>query len=357
MGRKRAAGNEDFGKYVSRRSSGILEVRFPIPEEVRHAFPDAKGRPRTAIIKSLGTTDIKLANAKAEAIKTQLRADIRRASEARGSNDLSDYLQWLFDYDLSSFAAEEAVRAREDLRDRFARPERIEKAMADRSRRRDHYGAALTSHISEERHAVAGWAADEYFRRAGREPDDQSPEYVAVIEECARVLVDGVLAQEALAKGIPVPPPLSKSLSDATARNIDLKGALTDRGRMRLTVFFEETRKSTVGWWINHLECDGIVVGVIIRLDDFLEDLRKSYFNVIDRVNREMDVRVKSHEDIHEAGDVSRTARPARFTQFLVQSSPQNRLHVRIGRVVDITKHTLKNMGEADHHTLRFGLK
>ena len=112
MGRKHAAGNEDFGRYVSRRSSGILEVRFPIPEEVRHAFPDAKGRPRTAIIKSLGTTDIKLANAKAEAIKTQLRADIRRASEARGSNDLSDYLQWLFDYDLSSFTAEEADRAR-----------------------------------------------------------------------------------------------------------------------------------------------------------------------------------------------------------------------------------------------------
>ncbi|MFA4891831.1 hypothetical protein [Brevundimonas sp.] len=110
MGRKRAAGNEDFGKYVQRRSSGILEVRFPLPEEVRYAFPDAKGRPRAAIIKSLGTTDIKLANAKAEAIKTQLRVDIRRASEARGSNDLSDYLQWLFDYDLSSFAAEEADR-------------------------------------------------------------------------------------------------------------------------------------------------------------------------------------------------------------------------------------------------------
>jgi integrase len=240
MGRKRAIGNERLGEYVHRRSSGILEVRFPLPEEVRHAFPDARGRPRTAIIKSLGTNDTKIANAKAEAIKTQLRADIRRASEARGSTDLSDFLQWLHDYDLSSFAAEEADRAKVDLRDRFTHPDRIEKAMAERSSRRNHYGAALTSHVSEERRAVTSWAADEYFRRAGREPDDQSPEYIAVLEECGRVLVDGVLAQEALAKGSPVPPPLSKILSDATARNVDLKGALTDRGRMRLTVFFEE---------------------------------------------------------------------------------------------------------------------
>src|SRR4051794_29817768 len=103
MGRKRAAGNDRLGQHVQRRSSGILELRFPLPPDVRHAFRGKQDRPQTAIIRSLGTTDVNLANAKAEAIKTHLRDEVRRAREARESDSLGDYLRWLYDYDLTAF--------------------------------------------------------------------------------------------------------------------------------------------------------------------------------------------------------------------------------------------------------------
>ena len=240
MPRKRAVGNERLGQHVQRRSSGIYELRFPIPAEARVSFPDAHGKPRSTVIRSLGTTDINLANAKAEAMKTKLRMEIRQALEARGSDDLGDYLRWLHDYDLGSFAKEETERARSEIRERFANPHLIEAASASRSERRNAYGSALVSDDPAERRAVAGWAADEYFRRLGRDPDVGSPEYATVLEECRSVLVDGVIAQEALASGRATPQPLSQILRDTVAREADLGSALTDRGRMRLSAYFKD---------------------------------------------------------------------------------------------------------------------
>lgn len=240
MGRNRDAENARLGQYVQRRSNGTLELRFPIPADVQPWFLDTQGRPRKAIIKSLGTTDVNLANAKAEALKTQLRQDVRRVREARGSDSLGDFLRWLYDYDLASFGREEAYRASTELRQQFTHPALVEAAKERRAGTRMQYGAALTSEDADERRAVAGWAADEYFRRIGRTPDPQSPEYAAVADECARVLIDGVLAQEEMSKGRPPPRPLSEALSKAVGSVADLSNALTDRGRLRLSAYFAD---------------------------------------------------------------------------------------------------------------------
>lgn len=239
MGRKRDAGNERLGEYVQRRSSGILELRFPIPADVRHAFRDAKGRPRTVVIKSLGTSDTKIANAQAEALKTHLRDEVRRAREVQSSGSLGDYLRWLYDYDLKAFRRELDYSAKERVREGFVAPRRAEQKQAMANATRLAHGAALTSASFEERRAVAGWAADEYFRSKGHEPDPTSPEYAVVLEECANVLVDSVLAKAEIAVGRPEPTPLSASLATAIAQAGDLSGAMSEQGRLPLSTYFE----------------------------------------------------------------------------------------------------------------------
>ncbi|MDO8911801.1 MAG: hypothetical protein Q8N10_17145 [Phenylobacterium sp.] len=250
MGRKRSAGNERLGQYVQRRGSGLFELRFPIPADVQHAFRDKDNRPRTAIIRSLATADINLANAKADALKTKLRDDIRRVREVGSSDTLGDFLRWLHDYDLASFKHEQQYDGDRRRRERFSSPPGRTTLQSWESVNRNAQGAALTSEDAEERRAAAGWAADEFFERQGRRPDRSSPEYSEVLEECARVLVDGVLAKEALAKGFPAPEPLSHTLSKALSKSLELANALSDQGRLPLAEYFNtvyapiETRQS-----------------------------------------------------------------------------------------------------------------
>lgn len=207
---------------------------------MQHAFRDAQGRPRTTFIRSLGTTDVNLANAKAEAIKTQLRDDVRRARETGGSESLGDFLRWLYDYDLAAFRREQDYRAKTNIRDRFVRPQQVAESEAWAGSVRMHYGAALTSDDPEERRAAVSWAVEEFFERQGRPADPASPEYQVVADGCAAVLVDGVLAKEALASGRPAPAPISSLLSKVAAKEADLAGALTDRGRLPISRYFEE---------------------------------------------------------------------------------------------------------------------
>lgn len=239
MGRKRDAGNERLGEYVQRRSSGLLELRFPIPADVQHAFRDKKDRPRTVVIKSLGTSDIKIANAQAEAIKTHLRDEVRRAREARSSDSLGDYLRWLYQYELKDFRRDLDYSAKERVREGFVAPKRAAQSRNIAAATRLAHGAALTSESLEERRAAAGWAADEYFRTKGQEPDPTSPEYAVVLEECASVLVDGLLAKAEIAVGRPEPTSLSGSLATAIAQAGDLSGAMSDEGRLPLSTYFE----------------------------------------------------------------------------------------------------------------------
>jgi len=213
----------------------MLELRFPIPQDVQLAFRDAHGKPRKAVIRSLGTSDVNLANAKADLLRTQIREDIQRAREAKEPHSLGDFLRWLYDYDLASFKLSRAYRAKRDLAS-FVDPHYGERMQADRLV----LGAALTSTDPQERRAVAGWAADEFFHRRGEQPNPQSPEYAEVVEECARVLVDGVLAMNEMEAGRPPPAPISERLANVIASKEELANALTDQGRLPLSVYFEE---------------------------------------------------------------------------------------------------------------------
>jgi hypothetical protein len=85
LGRKRSSGNERLGEYVQRRSGGNLEQRLPVPDDVRHAFPDRLGQPRKYVITSLGTQDVKLANGKADVLRARLRDSVRRSRSTRSS--------------------------------------------------------------------------------------------------------------------------------------------------------------------------------------------------------------------------------------------------------------------------------
>jgi hypothetical protein len=103
LGRKRELGNERLGEYVQRRSGGTLELRFPLPADVRAAFLNKGGQERGHIIRSLGTSDVRIANAKADILRASIRADIARIRQTRGSRTLEDFLVSLYDDELAQF--------------------------------------------------------------------------------------------------------------------------------------------------------------------------------------------------------------------------------------------------------------
>jgi hypothetical protein len=204
MGRQRDRGNERLGEYVQRRSSGVLELRFPLPQDVRHAFLDGEGRPRKQVIKSLGTSDVKLGNAKADILRTSIRDQIHRAREMRSSDALGDYLQSLHDYEIADFRQRQEVDegARRRVHYRVPGPTGGKApSAAFFAASRHGYAGALLSDDPAEVLAAAGWAANEFYHRRGEEPDAASPEYRVVLEECAVALTDAIIMQDALEAG------------------------------------------------------------------------------------------------------------------------------------------------------------
>lgn len=232
MGRKRDEGNSSLGEYVQRRSGGALELRFPLPADVRPAFLDARGRPRSQIIRSLGTSDVKLANAKADALRVAIRADISKIRQSRGSASLDDFLQDLFDQELASFR----VQAAADARTVLMRPG--SGLLEERQGSRSINTRALLSYLPEERLATAGWAAEQFLRSQGREPDD-SPEFQDIVDRCANVLVEAVTAQNEIAAGRE-PPIRTSSLVKAASGGRDLSNAAAPRGSLKIREYFKQ---------------------------------------------------------------------------------------------------------------------
>ena len=247
MGRKRAVGNERLGEHVQRRSGGALELRFPIPEDVRAAFLDGHGRPRSQITRSLGTSDVRLANREADRLRVEVRADIERVRAARGSYDLNAHLQGIYDAEMSDFGvrrASDQSRRRDVFFSTVARSERASKDVEAGTVRRKWHGAALTSGDPEERRAVAGWAADKFFSERGEPIDRASPTYAAVADECARVLADSVMAQQDIEEGRVEPTPSSERLRRVLERDRAPSNALSDRGSYPISRYFEEVYAS-----------------------------------------------------------------------------------------------------------------
>lgn len=241
MGRARERGNEKLGEYVQRRTGGTLELRFPLPEDVRHAFLDGGDRPRKQLIRSLGTSDVKLANALADSLRTSIRDQIHRVREMRSSDALGDYLQSLHDSEIADFRrrqqGDEAARRRAYFRVRGASAEMAPGAAFFANSRHSHAGALLSDNPAEVL-AAAGWAANDFYRRRGEEPDVASPEYRIVLEQCAVVLTDAIIGQDALEDGRSEPTPLSEFLRSPTKPGSP-GTALTDRGRLPISKYFE----------------------------------------------------------------------------------------------------------------------
>lgn len=232
MSRKRDEKNSKLGQHVQRRSGGTLELRFPLPTDVQPAFLDAGGRPRSQIIRSLGTSDVRLANAKADALRAAIRADISKIRQARGSASLDDFLQDLFDQELAMFRAQAA----DDARMVLVRPgaNLLEERLGIRSRST----RALLSPVAEERLATAGWAAERFLRSQGREPDG-SPEFQDIVDRCANVLVEALTAQNELAAGREVPVRTSSLLGAASGLR-DMSNAVTPRASLKIRDYFKQ---------------------------------------------------------------------------------------------------------------------
>ncbi|MDP1617908.1 hypothetical protein [Phenylobacterium sp.] len=220
-------------------------MRFPLPVEVRHAFLNAQGEPKSQIIESLGTTDIRIANEKADRRRTEIREDIRRVREARASGTLGDFLRWLHEYEMAAFQREQDAAAAERRRERFRQADQGAAIGALRTNTRMKYGAALTSDDPDERLAVAAWAADKYFEQKGVNANRSSAEYRAVAEECARILADAVIAQDDILQGRPARLPISSNI--AGVASTDLSSALTDRGKLKLSAYFAEVYAPSEG--------------------------------------------------------------------------------------------------------------
>lgn len=198
MGRRRKAGNEGLGQYVQWRSGPSLELRFPVPIELAAAFPVTMVARKPYIIRSLGTADVRLANAKADALRAQLRTEFATVRATRSSPDLDSYLANLYDDELRQWQNQTAEVARDRLRAGTARHLDQDRARADQAR--DVWSNALLSPTPLKRRAVASWAADAYYRSLGQEPDE-SPAYMEVVDRCAASLADAQITINDLAAG------------------------------------------------------------------------------------------------------------------------------------------------------------
>lgn len=233
MGRKRAEGNERLGEYIQRRSGGMLELRFPLPVDVREAFLTDRGKPRTQIITSLGTTDIKLANARADPLRTRIRSDISQVRLTRKSISLNDYLRRLYDEELEQFhkqAADDALSA-------VLRPN--ETIQGIRRSTRKFHAEALVSTDPNERRAVAGWAADRYLQLQGRSIDS-APDYQEIVDQCANAIVRALATQHELAAGRSVP---QQQLSNRqNSASPEASNATSVRGSYPILQYFKEVQ-------------------------------------------------------------------------------------------------------------------
>ena len=230
MGRKRAEGNERLGEYIQRRSGGMLELRFPLPVDVREAFLNDRGKPRTHIIKSLGTTDVKVANAKADQLRARIRSEIDQVRGTRKSLTLSSYLHRLYEEEIAQFHIEAAADARSGVLGLSEQNEGLRT-----STRRSH-AKALVSGNPIERVAVAGWAADRYLSTLGRSPEN-APDYQEIVDQCANTIFDALAAQNELSAGRPLPKALAAALSAPKAAGA--ANASSERGRLSLSAYFE----------------------------------------------------------------------------------------------------------------------
>lgn len=241
MGRKRSVGNERLGDYVQRRSGGVLELRFPVPEDVAYGFPDQTGRPRKQIIRSLGTSDVKLANARADILRTELRSKIATLRSSRSALSLDDYLRELLDSEIAHFRNEHKAMSREMLQ----RPSRREGIEALGSSRRQSQADALLSIDEPERRAVASWAAEAYFQRLGRQPMDQD-EFNGVSERCASVLVDSIIAVNDIVAGKAAFP------ESTPPKHFERLAPVSERAQLPISRYFKDVylpalmRKGTV---------------------------------------------------------------------------------------------------------------
>jgi integrase len=210
-----------------------LELRFPLPPDVQGAFLDGTGKPRRCIIKSLGTADVQLANAKADLLRASIRAEISQVRQARASLSLGDFLRELYDKELEAFHAQTARDARMRLvsADGDLAPSRVLGRSA--------YAKALTSPDPNERAAVAGWAAERYLRSQGKNPKDAT-DLPEIIDQCAQALVDALTAQGELAEGRPLPPTTSALIAAATSRASKNTNAASENGHLPVSRYFKD---------------------------------------------------------------------------------------------------------------------
>ena len=240
MGRKRAPGNARLGQHIQRRSDGKLELRYPIPEDVRLAFADAKGQPRRQVIRQLQTTDIALANERADRHRVEIREQIDRARTRPRGNDLTDHLRRVFNLvkeDLASDQAHDERKRRESVSYGLPYEGKSTDAVVTT---RQLYSRALRSANVEEKIAAAGWAADLYFQTSDKQVDRSTDEYKKILEQCCDVLIEANLAYIDAYSGRPEPIPEHPALAPRPLTSEDGNIAKTERGRMTLSEYLDE---------------------------------------------------------------------------------------------------------------------
>lgn len=217
----------------------MLELRFPLPEDVRHGFLDAQQQPRSHIIRSLGTRDPKMANAKADLLRSEIRQEISKLRAEKTVAGTGKHLAWLYEAELSSFREALAATARQRQLARVSPGGSHALGIALNSSARAEYGEALLSSDPEEVAATAGWAADEFFAQRGEVIDRSSKRYRAVLDDCAGALADAVIAKADLEADRPITPPRTPNLVSAINPGAGIENARHVNGTLPITEYFE----------------------------------------------------------------------------------------------------------------------
>lgn len=258
-----------MGEHLQRKSGGIIELRFPIPPDVRHAFPNESGKPKSIVIKSMGTTDVRVANDRADPIRAEIKQRIARVRSTTSGDALPDYLRWLYRYEVSKIgpppqeAAEEARRRAmfelddEDGADVVPHPSgglaaRLRAGISRRQRdemqagAEKFHGRTLYSHDPEVKVAVAGWAADFFFEDSvGVAPAVDTPEYQRVLDGCVEVLRDVQTRKVDVRAGVEPGKPLHPALNELQV-SPDGNEALADEGRLTIRDYYDRVFEPTL---------------------------------------------------------------------------------------------------------------
>lgn len=258
MSRPRKPANERLPQYVERRADGNLRLRYPVPADVRDAFPGRDGQGQRVVTRTLGTTDARAARPELTRLLAELDARVRRARAQTVSDEaLEGHLRSLYSSTLSvadEIADSEADKERlrlfgaalpppdaRSLRDKLEAARREPLDLDQFKQWRVEAGRDIAGNGTAPPQARIGLVVDRIFAaEIGFVPSRDSENYRAVSERVASILLDGIQGQLARMEGRVEPKPRDQALTARPKESREGNRPLTEAAEFKLSAYYSQ---------------------------------------------------------------------------------------------------------------------